>query len=175
MAKEDPNKDPNKDTGKLSMDKAGLQAFQRDRVEPFEEELRKIALDDPTFGPSMGKLIGDADYSGERDFATYGASRPLMLGPMLKEEFLHGKGLALNQAIGKSAERLTKIYGEQGGLFKDLRENLESSIETLFSAQSGNLVGIDGQDFLDVFEDVESRLNGGQSGGGGGKDKDDDK
>ncbi|MCX4966943.1 type VII secretion system-associated protein [Streptomyces sp. NBC_00654] len=163
--------DPNAKTGKLSMDKGGLQAFQRDRVEPFQEQLRKIALDDPTFGPSMGKLIGAADLSGKRDFDTYGASRPLMLGPMLKEEHLHGKGLALNQAIGKSAERLTKIYEEQTGLFKDIVDNLESSIETLFSTQSGNLTGIDGQDFLDVFEDVESRLTGGQSGGGKDKDK----
>ncbi|MEW1550898.1 type VII secretion system-associated protein [Streptomyces tsukubensis] len=163
--------DPNAKTGKLSMDKAGLQAFQRDRVEPFQEELRKIALDDPVSGPSMAKLIGDADLSGERDFATYGASRPLMLGPMLKENHLHGKGLALNQAIGKSAERLTEIYEEQSGLFKDIVDNLEASVETLFSAQSGNLTGIDGQDFLDVFDDVEARLNGGQSGGGNDKDE----
>ncbi|QDY80308.1 type VII secretion system-associated protein [Streptomyces qinzhouensis] len=168
MAKEDPNAK----TGKLSMDKAGLQAFQRDRVEPFQEELRKIALDDPTFGPSMGKLIGDADFSGKRDFDTYGASRPLMIGPMLKENHLHGKGLALNQAIGKSAEQLTKIYEEQTGLFKDFADNLETTVDTLFGTQAGNLTGIDGQDFLDVFEDVESALNGGQS-GGGGNDKDD--
>ncbi|MFE0425046.1 type VII secretion system-associated protein [Streptomyces sp. NPDC058953] len=168
-------KDPDPDTGKLSMDKAGLQAFLRDRVEPFQEDLRKIALDDPTFGPSMGKLIGDTDYSGKHDFATYGSSRPLMIGLMLKEEHLHGKGLALNQAIGKSADRLTEIYEEQTGLFKDLATNLESSIETLFGTQANNLTGIDGQDFLDVFEDVESRLNGDQSGGSGGGGKGGDK
>ncbi|MEU3599340.1 type VII secretion system-associated protein [Streptomyces sp. NPDC006798] len=172
MAKEDPNPK----TGRLSMDKAGLQAFQRDRVEPFQEELRKITVDDPTFGPSMGKLIGNTDFSGKRDFDSYGSSRPLAIGLMLKQEHLHGKGLALNQAIGKAADRLTEIYEEQAGLFKDLSTNLETSIETLFGAQSGNLTGIDGQDFLDVFEDVEARLTGDQSGGGGGGkggDKDD--
>jgi hypothetical protein len=160
--------DPNKDTGRLSMDKAGLQAFLRDRVEPFREELRKIALDDPTSGPSMGKLIGDTDRSGRHDLDTYGASRPLMLGLMVKENYLNKKGLVLNTAIGNAAKRLTEIYEEQQGLFKDVTDNLEAGIETLFATQSGNLTGIDGQDFLDVFEDVEERLSGGQSGGGGG-------
>ncbi|ANW21396.1 type VII secretion system-associated protein [Streptomyces clavuligerus] len=165
-------KDPNEKTGRLSMDKAGLQAFLRDRVELFQRDVRAIAEDDAVFGPSMGKLIRRKGYdTGSRsDQDRFNGEFPLMLGHMVKSGHLHEHGVNLNGAIRTSAEQLTGIYDEQSKLFKDLVDNLQSSIDELFDTQSGNLVGISGQDFLDMFEDVNERLAGGQGGGGGKKD-----
>ncbi|NJQ02993.1 type VII secretion system-associated protein [Streptomyces zingiberis] len=164
--------DPNTDTGKISMDKAGLQSFRDDRVEPFKDELRKIAEDDPVLGVTMATLIRETDITSDGEIESYGLNRPLSLGMMLKEEFLHSKGQKLNQAIATSAQDLMEIYEEQSKLFKHIIENLDTSIETLFSTQNSNLIDIDGQDFLDVFEDVDSDMSGGRGGGGGGGDDD---
>ncbi|MDW6059179.1 type VII secretion system-associated protein [Streptomyces sp. FXJ1.4098] len=164
--------DPNSKTGKLSMDKAGLEAFRDNRLVPFQDELRKIASDDPTLGPTMGTLLGDTDYTTPEQFDSYGLSKPLRLGLMLKQENLHGKGDALNKAIAKTATDLTTIYEEQTELFKDIADNLKTSLETLFSTQAGSLVDIDGQEFLDIFEDVDSDMSGKKGGGGDGDDED---
>ncbi|MEU8824664.1 type VII secretion system-associated protein [Streptomyces sp. NPDC048636] len=167
MAKEDPNSH----TKKLSMDKAGLQSFLDDRVLPFKDEVRKIGEDDPSTGPSMATLIGDADIT-DKGFDSYDTGKPLGIGFMLQAENLGGKGEELNKAVGKTATDLTTLYEEQTKLFKDVEDNLRDTIDTLFKAQNDNLLSIDGQDFLDVFEDVDSDLSGG--GAGGGKDKDDE-
>ncbi|WP_331748037.1 type VII secretion system-associated protein [Streptomyces chartreusis] len=165
--------DPNTKTGKLSMDKAGLQAFLDDRVELFQDELRKIALDDPNLGQTMGTLLGETKYTTTEQFNSYGLSKPLRLGIMLKPEHLHGKGEGLNKAIAKTADDLTAIYEEQTKLFGDVADNLKTTIEKLLSSQNENLTKIDGQEFLDIFEDVNSDLNGGKSGGGGEKEGED--
>ncbi|MEU5281055.1 type VII secretion system-associated protein [Streptomyces asoensis] len=159
--------DPNAKTGKLAMDKAGLQSFLESRVLPFQEEVRRIALDDPTRGPAMGTLIRQTDITSKREFEAYGSQRPLAIGQMVKAEHLHGKGEKVNQAIGKTAEELLEIYEQQSKLFKDVVENLHATLDTLFTAQNKSLVDIDGQDFLDVFEDVQSGLSGGQRTSGG--------
>ncbi|MFI2378271.1 type VII secretion system-associated protein [Streptomyces sp. NPDC018964] len=163
--------DPNPKTGKVAMDKAGLQAFLESRVQPFQEEVRRIALDDPVLGPAMGTLIRQTDITSKQEFEAYGSQRPLAIGQMVKAEHLHGKGEKLNQAIGKTAEELLEVYEQQGKLFKDVVDNLQTTIDTLFSAQHKSLVDIDGQEFLDIFEDVQSGLSGGQR-VGGSKDKD---
>lgn len=163
--------DPNSKTGTLSMDKAGLQAFLDDRVALFQDELRKIALDDPSLGQAVSTLIGEnKNAAASEQFDSYGLSKPLRLGIMLKSDRLHGKGDELNKAIAKTATDLMTIYEEQTKLFEDIGDNLKTSIEKLFSAQDQNLTNIDGQDFLDIFEDVTSSLGGGQ--GGGNKDED---
>jgi hypothetical protein len=164
--------DPNTKTGKLSMDKAGLQAFLDDRVELFQDELRKIALDDPSLGQAVGTLLGETKYTTPEQFDSYGLSKPLRLGIMLKEDRLNGKGEELNTAIAKTAEDLMTVYEEQTTLFADIVDNLKTTIEKLLAAQDDNLTKVDGQDFLDIFEDVVSDLSGGQ--GSGGEDEDED-
>ncbi|MFC4467661.1 type VII secretion system-associated protein [Streptomyces xiangluensis] len=165
--------DPQAKTGKLSMDKAGLQAFLDDRVELFKDELRKIALDDDSLGvQAVGSLIGETKYTSSKQFDSYGLSKPLRLGMMLKGERLNGKGEELNTAIAKTAEDLTTLYEEQTALFADIADNLKTTMEKLLAAQNDNLTKVDGQDFLDIFEDVVSGLSGGQ--GGGGEEKDED-
>lgn len=163
--------DPNAGTGPLTMDKAGLQAFLDNRVEPFADELRKITLDDPTLGPAMGTLIGDADIDSTQEFDSYAAQKPLAIGLMTNKDNLHSKGAALNEAIAKTAKELTVTFEEQTALFKDIVDNLEASLETLFTTQGNSLTEIDGQEFLDVFEDVEADMSGGQ---GGDSDEEDD-
>ncbi|WP_432589464.1 type VII secretion system-associated protein [Streptomyces sp. HD1123-B1] len=170
MAKEDPNSH----TKKLSMDKAGLQSFLDDRVLPFKDEIRKIGLDDVSNGPTMATLIGDADITKE-GFDSYDTGKPLGIGFMLQAANLGGKGEQLNKAVGKTATDLTTLYEEQTKLFKDIEDNLRDTIDTLFKAQSDNLLSIDGQEFLDVFEDVDEDLQGGgKSGGSGGGDDSDE-
>ncbi|ADI05030.1 hypothetical protein SBI_01909 [Streptomyces bingchenggensis BCW-1] len=158
-------KDPNEKTTKLTLDKAGLQSFLDDRVLPFKDEIRKITEDDPTFGPSMGSLVGKEDISIE-DFDSYQAGKPLSLGWMLQEGEVDGQVAKLNKSLATMAENVIEIYKEQAKLFGDIEDNLETTISTLFSTQGGNLTTIGGQEFLDIFEDVDDDLAGGKSGGG---------
>ncbi|MGY0064652.1 type VII secretion system-associated protein [Streptomyces sp. LZ34] len=158
-------KDPNDKTGKLTMDKAGLQSFLDNRVLPFKDELRKITEDDPTFGPSMGALIGSEDISLD-EFDSYQAGKPLALGWMLQQGEVDGQVAKLNKSLATMAENIVEIYEEQAKLFGDIEDNLGTTLETLFATQGGNLISIDGQEFLDIFEDVDDDLGGGSSGGG---------
>ena len=115
------------------------------------------------------RLIGEADVT-EEGFDSYDTGKPLGIGFMLQAAYLGGQGEKLNKAVGKTADDLTTIYEEQAKLFEDIQQNLKDTIDTLFSAQNTNLTGIDGQDFLDVFEDVVDDLGGSPSGGGGDED-----
>lgn len=170
-----PKEDPNSKTSKLTLDKAGLQAFLDDRVVPFTEQIRKIQLDDPTLGPSMGTLLGESDLDYDSaEFDSYGSGRPLSIGMMLKEDYLHGKGADLNKAVGKSAEDLVAIFEEQQKLFGDIEENLKDTISTLLSTQGDNLTSIEGQELLDIFEDVDGSMAAGGTGGDGSGSKNND-
>lgn len=160
------DEDPNAKTGKLSLDKAGLEAFRDDRLQPFIDKLKDIAVGKEDLGPSMPDLVGEKDYSTQADLDAYNLQKPLQLGFMLSKDYLHGLGEQLNTEILKTATDLTGIFEEQTKLFDDIMENLQSSLEQLFSAQAGNLQKIDGQDFLDIFEDVVTDM-GGQKGGSG--------
>jgi len=73
---------------------------------------------------------------------------------------------------GKSSVKtwLTGILKQQGELFDEIEENLQSSIEELFGAQSGNLEKIDGKKFVDFFEDVDDILSQGSGTGNGNED-----
>ncbi|WP_227870110.1 type VII secretion system-associated protein [Streptomyces otsuchiensis] len=155
--------DPNSDTGPLKMDKAGLQAFLSDRVEPFEKRIREMNTDE-TDAPSMTTLSrkGDIDVT---DTADHGRTAPLSLGAMLLPGSFESKGQQLNSAMGESASSLHTIFGDQEKLFKDVTDNLITTIDTLMTTQGGNLTEIDGQDFLDVFEGIDSRLGGGSNSG----------
>ncbi|MFF7391178.1 type VII secretion system-associated protein [Streptomyces scabiei] len=164
--------DPNTKTGKLSMNKAGLQAFLDDRVAVFQDELRKIRLDDPSSGPAVGTLLGETKYTTPEQFDSYGLSKPLRLGIMLKADRLNGKGEELNTAVAATAEDLMTVYEEQTTLFAHIAENLKTTIEKLLTAQNDNLIKVDGQDFLDIFEDVTTDLSGGQGSGGESEEKD---
>ncbi|MGW6460624.1 type VII secretion system-associated protein [Streptomyces sp. NPDC055078] len=163
----DPTEDPNSKTGRISLDKAGLEAFLTDRVEAFQTELTNIMKDDAKFGVSMDTLTPKGAVSG-KDFDSYGTQKPLALGKMLDSSHLAGLGADLNAAVARTAKDLTEIQQDQNRLFRDLEENLRTSIRTLFKAQTGNLMNIDGQDFLDSLEDLGSGLSGSQKSGTGG-------
>lgn len=168
-------KDPDPSTGKLGLNKAGLQAFLDNRVRPFEDEYRKIVLDDPSYGWTMGTLLGktDRDTENEQVLDDYDLGRPLAIGRLALESELHGYGLALNGGIEKMATSLVKIYEDDAKLFGDFVTNLETTIETLLKTQSSSLVNVDGQSFLDAFEDVSEDLGSSGSGSGSGGDTSD--
>ena len=166
--------DPNPATGKLAMDKAGLELFLSNRVLPFKDEIRKIGQDDPDFGPTMATLLGDGDIEPGDEFDSYGTGKPLAIGFMALPDNLGGKGKDLNQGIVKAAASLVKIYKEQTQLFADIEENLRETIDTLLSAQDANLTNVDGKKFLNIFEDTADDLGGNQGGGNGGGGDDSD-
>ncbi|MFJ9590984.1 type VII secretion system-associated protein [Streptomyces acidicola] len=161
--------DPNSETKQLTLDKAGLESFRDNRLLPFKDELRKIKLDDPSLGPTMGSLIGEEDVKIE-DFDSYQSGKPLALGFMLKEDEVDGQVAKLNKALAKMAEDLTTIFDEQTKLFEDIEDNLKDTLETLFDTQGTNLTKIDGQEYLDIFEDTDESMGGGSGGGGGDDD-----
>ncbi|MGI5404621.1 type VII secretion system-associated protein [Streptomyces sp. CA-135486] len=164
--------DPNPSTGKLAMDKAGLEQFLANRVLPFKEEIRKLGVDDPHFGPAMATLLGDGDIDPGAEFDSYGTGKPLAIGFMALPDNLGGKGKDLNQGIVKAAASIVKILKEQTQLFADIEENLQETIDSLLSTQDANLTNVDGKKFLDIFEDTADDL-GGNKGGGNGGDGDD--
>ncbi|WP_406301724.1 type VII secretion system-associated protein [Streptomyces sp. NBC_00879] len=168
--------DPNPATGKLAMDKAGLEQFLTNRVLPFKEEVRKIGVDDDTFGPTMSTVLGDGDIDSDAELETYATGKPLAIGFMAQPANLGGKGKALNTGILKTAKSLVTIYKQQTTLFGDIESDLRETIETLSRTQGANLLTLDGKRFLDIFEDTADDLGGtqggGNSGGNGGGDDD---
>ncbi|MEW2396090.1 type VII secretion system-associated protein [Streptomyces sp. NPDC046862] len=158
--------DPNSDTTKLALDKAGLESFRDDRVRPFREEIGKMLVDDPNFGPAVGTLIGKEDIKFE-DFDSYLAGKPLALGWMMRNDEVDGQVGKLNTGLAKMFDELQTIFGEQITLFEDIESNLDATLKSLFATQNTNLTSIDGQKFLDIFEDVDEDMGGGQGAGEG--------
>ncbi|MFF3653271.1 type VII secretion system-associated protein [Streptomyces sp. NPDC002181] len=154
-------KDPEPLTGKLGMDKAGLQGFLDYRVTPMTWEFEKITQDDPTFGPSMASLVGQKDRTPDEE---YDLMKPLAIGFMASGDNLHSVGRDLNDGVAKTANSLVKIFDQDARLFTDVVSNLETTITTLLNTQGASLADVDGQAFLDAFEDVSDNLSSGSGG-----------
>ncbi|MFJ6726401.1 MULTISPECIES: type VII secretion system-associated protein [unclassified Streptomyces] len=148
----------------VNLDKAWLEKFLKEDVLNFREELRKILLDgeyDGRSAPSLANLLP----GGEIPEGTPSeAALPLTIGAMVKDARTNGESLV--ESITKVIGAIDVILKNQTILFEDIEDNLGTSIEKLFKTQGDNLAAIDGQKLLDVFEDVDDSL-------GGGNDEDD--
>jgi hypothetical protein len=156
------------DAPKLTMDKAGLQAFIDNDVKPFLKEIEKLS-DEDSFGPSVWHILGKKDYANTD---LLGLELPLSVGLMTGDS---AKGLGdvkagpLSDQITKLAEGIITILETHKELFEEVIDALETTMEKLLKQQGDNLTKIDGEKFVDIFEDVDEILSG--SSGGGGDDE----
>ncbi|MFD5426428.1 type VII secretion system-associated protein [Streptomyces sp. NPDC127084] len=145
------------DNPTANLDKAWLEKFLKEDIFNFRDELRKILLDGKDGTPALANLLpGGHIPKGTPAEAVL----PLTIGAMAGDARTNGEGLV--ESITKVIGAIDVIIKNQSTLFEDIEDNLGTSIEKLFKTQGDNLAKIDGQKLLDVFEDVDDSLGGGE-------------
>ncbi|MEU6483638.1 type VII secretion system-associated protein [Streptomyces sp. NPDC046887] len=147
----------------VNLDKAWLQNFLDVDVAGFIAELDKITKDGvgPT-GEDVPALANIGEGGARPDFVKPGAELPLTIG-IMKDNDKEVSGKNLQDSVKKMITNIKTILEEQKTLFGDIDDNLRTSIEKLFKTQGDNLAKIEGDKFLDIFEDVDETLGGGES------------
>ncbi|MEN8654023.1 type VII secretion system-associated protein [Streptomyces sp. 21So2-11] len=149
--------------GKVTvLDIAFLKLFIENHIQDFSVALGKLDVDDVVEGRAISYIA-----DGKFDNTTIDSKKPLAIGPMAGEGEKVG-GVALNTIIQKSAAELSRIIEDHTVLFEDLEQALWDTIELLKKDQGKNLDSITTDDFMDIFEDVDSDL--GNSGSGEDED-----
>ncbi|MEU9994529.1 type VII secretion system-associated protein [Streptomyces sp. NPDC050848] len=159
--------DPNTDTTRIVMDKGGLQLFLDNRLAPFTQSLRNMLIDDPSGERALGTLA-----SGDVPTELKDLGRPLTLGFMGTTGEMGDTGLKLNKALVKCIESITEIFDDHIILFDDMEDNMRITIKKLGEVQDGSLVRLDGEEFMDMWEDTVDDLASSERGGGGRGDDD---
>jgi hypothetical protein len=148
---------------KLTIDKAGLKSFVDNQIAPFEDTLDKVANKDDEQGVTMDSLLGKGHISSdEKEIFTL--QRPLSIGQLAKET-KYTNGDKIIGAINDAAESISDVYVKQIKLFKDLHQNLDTTITKLMDGQHDSLLKIDGKSFLDGLGTVPSDFQGGGDSG----------
>ncbi|MEU5095715.1 type VII secretion system-associated protein [Streptomyces sp. NPDC020996] len=133
------------------LDSTFLKNFINNHIDGFRKELENILKDSPTAGPAIS-FIADSIST-----TTIDASKPLVVGLMAGQNSAAG-GDALNKVIQTGAGEVVRILEDQTILFEDLEQALWDTIDELAKAQGKNLEHITADDFMDLFEDVDSDL-----------------
>ncbi|MCX4703074.1 type VII secretion system-associated protein [Streptomyces sp. NBC_01373] len=136
------------------LDSAFLKQFITDQIEAFAEGLERMGNDDPNAGPAIKDIAEIAPVN-----TTINATKPLIIGGMAGQDSPVG-GAALNTVIQKAADEISRILEDQTVLFEDLQAALWETIEELNKNQGKSLQDITADEFMDVFEDVDSSLTG---------------
>ncbi|GHG31992.1 type VII secretion system-associated protein [Streptomyces albogriseolus] len=134
------------------LDSTFLKNFINNQVDAFRTSLENILKDSPTAGPAIS-FIADSIST-----TTILSSKPLVLGPMADENSVVGGG-SLNKVIQQGAGEVERILEDQTILFEDLEQALWDTIDELAKAQGRNLENITADEFMDIFEDVDSDLD----------------
>ncbi|MFJ1981655.1 type VII secretion system-associated protein [Streptomyces albogriseolus] len=134
------------------LDSTFLKNFINNQVDSFRTSLENILKDSPTAGPAIS-FIADSIST-----TTILSSKPLVLGPMADENSVVGGG-SLNKVIQQGAGEVERILEDQTVLFEDLEQALWDTIDELAKAQGKNLENITADEFMDIFEDVDSDLD----------------
>jgi hypothetical protein len=134
------------------LDSAFLKKFIKEHVEEFAAALAAMLKDDVNEGDAISVISKGTDTN-----TTITATKPLILGTMAAGQ---GKGAGLNEVIQKSAGEVFRILEEQTTLFEDVQEALWDTIAELNKVQGSNLEKIPLDDFMDIFEDVDSDSGG---------------
>ncbi|MEV5387077.1 type VII secretion system-associated protein [Streptomyces sp. NPDC052721] len=140
------------------LDSTWLKAFIKEHIEEFRSALDQMLKDDPS-GHSMDNIA-----NGDVTTSTIMSTRPLILGLMAGEGDVVG-GADLNKKVRDTAGQISEIFKDHHILFADLEEALWETIKKLNESQSKSLDQVTADDFLDIFDDVDSDI----SGTGGGK------
>ncbi|MER6138738.1 type VII secretion system-associated protein [Streptomyces sparsogenes] len=152
------------------LDKQWLENFRKVDLADFRKALKTVSENgtgDHVI-PSMKALKGEDDGVPGLPFGT---PVPLAIGNLAKDEGTHGQ--AVNDAVVEMVTTLDGIIESHLTLFKDIDDALEDTIDSLFKTQGDNLAAIEGQKFVDIFEDVDADLTTPpDEESGGGKDKD---
>lgn len=137
------------------LDKAWLENFRKVDLADFRKALKTVTEngtgDHPI--PSMKALKGDDDGVPGLPFGT---PVPLAIGNLAEDEGTHGK--AVKGAVVEMVTTLDGILGDHITLFKDIDDALEETIDRLFKTQGESLAAVDGQKFVDIWEDVDADL-----------------
>ncbi|WP_434587657.1 type VII secretion system-associated protein [Streptomyces sp. A5-4] len=139
------------------LDSAFLKSFIANHIEEFTATLQNLAKPDKDAGPAISSV---ADI--EKINTTIDATKPLIIGGMAGTGDLVG-GAALNKVVQDSAKEILRIVTDQTVLFEDLEAALQDTVDLLVKDQSKNMESITPDDFIDIFEDVDSDL--GNTGG----------
>ncbi|MFK4103139.1 type VII secretion system-associated protein [Streptomyces sp. NPDC019531] len=135
------------------LDSEWLRAFIKEHIEEFRAALDKMLKDDPS-GPSMENIS-----NGDITNTTVMSSRPLVLGLMAGSGDIVG-GADLNKKVKEAAGQIGEIFKDHHVLFADLEEALWETIKKLKENQKKSLDEISADDFLDIFDDVDSDISG---------------
>ncbi|MFD3627064.1 MULTISPECIES: type VII secretion system-associated protein [Streptomyces] len=134
------------------LDSTFLKNFINNQIDGFRTALENILKDSPSAGPAIS-FIADSIST-----TTILSSKPLVIGPMADENSVVGGG-ALNKVIQQGAGEVERILEHQTLLFEDLEQALWDTIDELAEAQGKNLENITADEFMDIFEDVDSDLD----------------
>ncbi|MFB9831106.1 type VII secretion system-associated protein [Actinoallomurus acaciae] len=131
---------------KLALDKNGLQDFVDHQIAPFQDSLDKIANTDTEAGVAIGSITGDG-YESDTEKGIFKAQRPLSIGKLATDSGSGGDKLV--KKVSDVCDSITDVYTKQINLFRDLHDNLDTTIKKLMDGQHDTLVKIDGKIFLD--------------------------
>jgi hypothetical protein len=144
------------------LDSTALKNFKNHDVADFIKNLKDIREDTTAGVRSLKNLAADR---GEDSVG--GGSAALRLGLMSGGSNTDPVGGgALLSALKKQAKGIDTLFVDQGTLFGDIDDNLETTITTLLKNQGDSLTSIDGEKLMDIFGDVDDDM----SGTGGGDD-----
>ncbi|MDH2393678.1 type VII secretion system-associated protein [Streptomyces sp. HNM0663] len=147
------------DSTTVNLDKAWLENFLNHDILNFRNELKKILQDGIAPSGQIVPAVASLLKNGRNpDDKLPGAELPLTIGGMVGDERTNGK--ALVEAVVELIEAIDLILENQKTLFEDIDDNLRTSIDKLFKTQGENLVNIEGDKLLDIFEDVDDSLGG---------------
>ncbi len=133
------------------LDSAFLNKFIREHIETFTADLEAI-LKDKDEGRAISFIANAVPTT-----TTIPTTKPLAIGGMAGEKSAAGGG-KVNTVIQQEAKEILRILTDQTVLFEDFKEALRETVEKLENVQGGNLEGIVPEDFMDIFEDVDSDL-----------------
>ncbi|MET9562766.1 MULTISPECIES: type VII secretion system-associated protein [Streptomyces] len=135
------------------LDSEFLKQFINNQISGLADALDKIAKNDASTGPAI-KTIAES----KKTNTTLDTTKPLILGGMAGEKSAAG-GDALNSVIQKAAAEIDRIIDDQTVLFEDLEAALWDTIEQLNKNQGKSLEQIAADEFMEIFEDVDSSLS----------------
>ncbi|GGW30771.1 type VII secretion system-associated protein [Streptomyces xantholiticus] len=144
-----------------ALDANALQDFLDMKVAPFIGELEKIRKDSDS-GDALHTMLGDVHTTSE---ANIQQDTFLGIGGMATDSETGGGGLI--KSVKEQATSIDGIFEFQQRLFDDLDNNLQETINTLLRDQGTSLAAIEGQEFLDIFGEVEDTMTGADEAGSG--------
>ncbi|GAA2348812.1 type VII secretion system-associated protein [Streptomyces kunmingensis] len=154
----------------LNLNKAWLQNFLTDDVGGFLTVLKKMR-EDGTDVPAIPNLQGGEDGANKAMGFKDGQKTPLAIGTMALDKEGRTNGGYLIKSLNTLVDQVDEILKLQVELFEEIEDNLEDTIEEIFTTQEDNLGKIDGKKIVNFFEGVDDVLS---ESGGGSKSKDED-